>query len=242
MTQHTAFITGAGKNIGRAIAVDFARRGINVVLVGHSDRAACDAAAAECTAHGVGTLVLMGDVSDPETCRTMAAEALARFGTVDILVTGAAARPHWSFLDTSDDQWARVMDLNCNQLFWLAKAFLPGMLAAGWGRIIGFTGMHAIRGAHRAPTVAGKHAQWGIIKALSHEFAARGITANALSPGPIGPPDPDPAPDKPKFPKLIPMDRRGTPEEVAAVAGMLVGPDSGYISGQMIAINGGGIT
>ncbi|MBF9033035.1 SDR family oxidoreductase [Rhodobacterales bacterium HKCCE2091] len=242
MIRHAAFITGAGKNIGRGIALEFARRGIDVVLNGRSDRAACQAVAAECAALGVETLIAMGDVGDRAVCRDLAAQALDRFGTIDVLVTSAAARPHAGFLDTSDEDWARVMDLNASQLFWLAKAFVPGMLERGWGRIIGFTGMHAIRGAHMAPTVAGKHAQWGLAKALSHEFAARGITANVLSPGPIGPADPNPAPDKPKFPKLIPMDRRGTPEEVAAVAGMLVSDEGGYVTGQMIAINGGGTT
>lgn len=241
MSKHTAFITGAGRNIGRAIALELARRGINVVLVARSNPGACESLAAECAALDVDTLVVTGDAGSRDDCRRMAGEALARFGTVDVLVTAAAMRPNWSLLDTSDEQWNEVFDLNLNSVFWLARAFLPGMVGQGWGRVIGFTGMHAIRGAHKGPVAASKHGQWGLMKAISHEFAAQGVTANAISPGPIGPEN-TADPHRQKFPPLIPMARRGTPEEVAVVAGMLASDEGAYISGQMIAVNGGGTT
>lgn len=241
MTRHTAFITGAGRNIGRAIAIELARRQMNVVLVARSNPGACEGVAAECAAFGVDTLVLVGDAGSRADCKRMAAEALDRFGVVDVLVTGAAMRPSWSLLDTSDEQWDEVLALNLGSAFWLSRAFLPGMVQRRWGRVIGFTGMHAIRGAHKGPVAASKHGQWGLIKAISHEFASQGVTANAISPGPIGPENTG-DPNRPKFPPLIPMARRGTPEEVAVVAGMLASEDSSYISGQMIAVNGGGTT
>lgn len=242
MGRHAAFITGAGRNIGRAIALDFARRGIDLVLVGRSDRAALEAVAEACAPLGVRSQILVGNIGDRPTCLGMAEEALARFGVIDVLVTGAAMRPHWPLLETTDEQWDEVLNVNLNAAFWLARAFLPGMVERRWGRIIGFAGMHAIRGAHKAPGSASKHGQWGLMKAISHEFSAQGITANVLSPGPIGPADPNPPPGAPTFPKLIPMGRRGTPEEVAVVAGMLVSEECSYLTGQIIPINGGGTT
>lgn len=244
MKRHTAFITGAGRNIGRAIALELARRGMNIVLNGRSDRASCDEVAALCTEAGIETLVLMGDVGSAEECARLSAAALERFGTIDVLVTSAAMRPNWPLLETTDAQWQQVMDLNLGSVFWLSRAFLPGMAAQGWGRVIGFSGMHAIRGAHKGPVAASKHGQWGLMKAISHEFAAQGITANAISPGPIGPEleSFSHGGEKPVFPKLIPMGRRGTPEEVAAFVGVIASEEGGYMTGQMIAINGGGTT
>ena len=130
--KHNAFISGAGGNIGRAVAMDLARRGCNVVVNGSSNRANCDAVAAQVKALGVEAAVLMGDVGDPEEAKRMAAEALARFGTIDILVNNAAIRPHQGFLEISDADWHRVIDVDLNAAMHFARAFLPGMCAQGW--------------------------------------------------------------------------------------------------------------
>jgi 3-oxoacyl-[acyl-carrier protein] reductase len=240
--KHTAFITGAGKNIGRAIAHELAKRGMNVVIVGRTDADACHAVAAECGKFGVETLVLMGDVGSRDNCQRWAKEALARFKVIDVLVTNAAARPTVSLIETSDEQWTELLDINLSSCFWLSKAFLPGMIGQGWGRIIGFTGMQAIRGVHKGPVAASKHAQWGLMKSISSEFSSMGITANAISPGPIAADDPAKDPRLGRVPDIVPMARRGTPAEVAVLAGLLASEEGSYMTGQMIAVNGGGTT
>src|SRR5580658_8879223 len=142
--QHNAFISGAGRNIGRAVAMELAGRGCNVVINGSSSRVNCDRVAAQVTALGVEAVVLMGDVGTADEAKRIAAAALARFGTIDILVNNAAVRPHQGFLEISDADWQRVIDVDLNAAMQFARAFLPGMIARGWGRIVNFTGLNAI--------------------------------------------------------------------------------------------------
>ena len=146
MARKTALITGAGRNIGRACALGLAQDGYNVVINGSSNRAACEKVAQEATAQGVEALVAMGDVGDPKDAARIAFEAIARFGAVDVLVNNAAIRPGKSFLETSDEDWRRVMSVDLDAAVWLARACLPKMLERGWGRIVNFTGMNAMQG------------------------------------------------------------------------------------------------
>ena len=146
-TAHNAFISGAGRNIGRAIALDLARRGCNVVFNGSSNRANCEAVAAQAKALGVEAVVLMGDVGATDEAKRLAGAALDEFGTIDILVNNAAIRPHQGFLEMSEADWRRVISVDLNAAMHFARAFLPGMIAQGWGRIVNFTGLNSIMGA-----------------------------------------------------------------------------------------------
>ncbi len=171
----------------------------------------------------------------------MAREALEHFGTVDILINNAAIRPAKPFLELDEADWHRVLDVDLNAAFYTAKAFLPAMVAGGWGRIINLTGMNAIHGyAGRAPVSAAKHGVWGLTKALAKEFGPRGVTVNAVSPGPIRSQHPDPAMTQHIESQLgkIPLGRLGEPQEIAALCGFLASEAGGFISGQMIAANG----
>jgi 3-oxoacyl-[acyl-carrier protein] reductase len=241
MVQHAAFISGSGKNIGRAIALKLAQAGVNVVLNGRSDTAACEAVAAEVRALGAEAEVLMGDVSDATDVKRLAAAALARFGTIDILVNNAGLRPHKPLLETSDAEWQQVLNVNLNSCFWLAKAFLPGMMEQRWGRIINFAGMYAMRGtAEHAPISAAKHGGWGLAKSLANEFGPYGITANSVSPGPIRKDGNETADTSTEAAKhKVPLGRMGLPAEVAALVALLCSDEGGFISGQMLAVNGG---
>ena len=145
-STRTAFVSGSGRNIGRAIVLELAKRGCNVIVNGSSDSKACEKVAAEAEEQGGNALVAMGDVGDPTAIARMTTESLERFGTVDILVNNAAIRPHGPFLETTDEEWQLVMDVDMNAAFRFSRAFLPGMIAQGWGRIVNFTGMNAIRG------------------------------------------------------------------------------------------------
>lgn len=243
--RKAALITGAGRNIGRAVTLGLAQDGFDVAVNGSSDRAAAEAVAAEARAFGVQALVVMGDVGRREECLRIAAGALAAFGTVDVLVNNAALRPEKPFLEMAPEDWSRVMSVDVEAAVWLAQALLPGMIAQGWGRIVNFTGMNAMQGyTGRAPVSAAKHAAWGLTKALAKEFAAKGVTVNAVSPGPIAADDDEPgkATDRHGYVVKIPAGRMGTPAEVATVVRMLVSEGGAYVNGQMLQVNGGGAT
>lgn len=245
MPRRTALITGSGRNIGRACALALAADGFNVVINGSANRAACDQVAAEAERLGVGALVAMGDVGVAAEAARIAAAAITHFGAVDVLVNNAALRPGKPFLETSDAEWRRVMAVDLDAAIWLARACLPGMLAKGWGRIVNFTGMNAIHGyAGRAPVSVAKHGVWGLTKALAKEFGPRGITVNAISPGPIQGERDDAAAAQhvQSMQARVPVGRLGRPEEVAAALCLLATEAGAFINGQMIQVNGGAET
>jgi len=241
-----ALVTGAGKNIGRACVLGLAEDGFNVAINGSSDRAACESVAREAGMFGVKTIVVMGDVGKSAECKRIADEAIKAFGAVDALLNNAALRPNKPFLEMTDDEWQRVIDVDMNAAVWLARACLPGMVKKGWGRIVNFAGMNAIHGhAGRAPVSVAKHGVWGLSKALAMEFGPKGITTNTISPGPIAPDvEEENASAQARAQTLarVPLGRFGAPVEVAAAARLLVSEAGGYINGQMIAVNGGGAT
>jgi 3-oxoacyl-[acyl-carrier protein] reductase len=243
--RKAALVTGAGKNIGRAVALGLADDGFDVAINGASDRAAAERVAAEVRARGRAAIVAMGDVGSPEECARIAAAALAAFGTVDVLVNNAALRPAKPFLETTTEDWRRVMAVDVEAAIWLSKALLPGMIAQGWGRIVNFTGMNAIHGyAGRAPVSVAKHGLWGLTKSLAKEFAKAGVTVNAISPGPIAADDdvPGEANNRSGYVAKVPLGRMGTPAEIATVVRMLTSEGGAYVTGQMLQVNGGAET
>ncbi|MBR0645130.1 SDR family NAD(P)-dependent oxidoreductase [Plastoroseomonas hellenica] len=246
MTQRrkAALVTGAGRNIGRAAVLALAGDGFDVAINGSSNRAACEAVAEEARALGVEALVTMGDVGRPEDCARIAAEAIARFGAVDVLVNNAALRPAKPFLETSEEEWRRVIAVDLDGAVWLTRACVPGMLERGWGRIVNFTGMNAMHGyAGHSPVSVSKHGVWGLTKALAKEFGPKGVTVNAISPGPIAEDGEDLVSERRAAAiARVPVGRMGTPKEVAAAVRLLASEDGAYITGQMLQVNGGGQT
>ncbi|WP_163269461.1 SDR family NAD(P)-dependent oxidoreductase [Chelativorans alearense] len=237
----TAFISGSGRNIGRAVAVQLAGLGANVVINGTSNRQACDDTAGLVHAQGTESLIVMGDMGRAEDIAAMSKAALDRFGTIDILVNNAAIRPHKPFLEMDESDWHSVVDTSLTAAFRTTQAFLPGMVDKGWGRIISMTGMKAIKGYFEgAPISAAKHGIWGLTKALATEFGPHGITANAVSPGQTLTEGRDGTDPKKLAP--IPVGFMGTPEDVAAAVTFLASPASRFVNGQMIGVNGGQAT
>ena len=146
----------------------------------------CEATAAEARKLGIKATVLMGDTGNRTDNARMIREALAFNGSVDALVHNAAIRPHQGFLEMSEEEWQRVFDVNFSAALWFARAFLPGMIEKGWGRLVSFVGMNAIGGhAGRSHVSASKHAVWGMTKTLAKEFGPKGVTCNVISPGTI---------------------------------------------------------
>ena len=188
----TALITGSGQNIGRGIAHHLAAAGFNIIVNGSSDQEAAEKVASEVRAKGSTAMVAIGDVGDKAAAEQIVQAGLNQFGAIDVLVNNAAIRPHAPFLDISEAEWQRVMNVDLNAAIWLSRSVLPAMTHKGWGRIISFSGMNAQRGYPGAsPVAVAKHAVWGLTKSLAAEFGPLGITANIISPGTL--PGDDPA-------------------------------------------------
>lgn len=238
LSDRTAFVSGSGKNIGRAVAIRLAEAGANVIVNGSTDRDSCEKTAELIRETGVEALVVMGDMGTAADVKRLSVAALERFGRVDILVNNAARRPHKPFLEMTDDDWNHVVDVSLTGAFRTARAFLPGMVEGGWGRIINFAGMKAMRGYFEgAPISAAKHGVWGLTKALSREFADKSITANVISPGQIR--KDSATEDDPERTASIPAGVMGRPTDIAATVAFLASPDAAFITGQMFAVNGG---
>jgi 3-oxoacyl-[acyl-carrier protein] reductase len=237
-----ALVTGAGKNIGRGIALALARDGAALVVNGRADRAAVDSVVREIEAAGGKAMAAMGDVSDAAVAPRLAAEAAARFGGVDILVSNAGLRRQTSFLDMSFDEWREIMSVALDGAFLLAKAVAPQMVARGGGAIVGLSGISTHIGTpNRCHVSASKSGLEGLMRALAIELAPHGITCNAIAPGAIdttrgasaGPTPPN------RVNRPIPLKRFGTVDEIAAMVRLLVGPEGTFITGQTIHVNGG---
>ena len=237
----TALVTGSGRNIGRGIALHLAASGCNVVLNGSQDREACEDVAEKVRSVGAKAAIEICDIGDRKAVLAMAASALDKFETVDILINNAAIRPGGDFLEVSEDDWNRVMDVNLTAAFHLCRAFMPGMIEKGWGRIVNFTGMNAQMGGHSRPAVTvSKHAMWGLTKTLSRDYGPKGVTTNIISPGTF--PDVSVDTSTPDFKALRqanPSGRLGTPDDIAAVVDLLMTDEGGFINGQKLQGNGG---
>lgn len=243
----TAFISGAGRNIGRSIAIELARRRCNLVLNGLSNRKDCEETARLSREAGApGILVTLGNVGDRERMQAIASEALQAFGRVDIVINNAGIRPHTPFLKMRDEDWYHILDVNLGAAFHACRAFLPGMVEEGWGRIINITGKTSIEGyGGRVPVSVTKHGLLGMTKALAKEFGASGVTSNAISPGAVrrvDAVDAEMARRTASRVAEIPAGRIGEPEDIAALAGFLCSHQASFINGQMIASNGGAAT
>jgi 3-oxoacyl-[acyl-carrier protein] reductase len=241
----TALITGSGQNIGRAIAHAFARSGANVVVNGHRNQAAIDNVAAEARALGVGALAVLADVADAGAVESMVERAAETFGGVDISVSNASVRLHTPFLDISLEEWRRIIESNLNASFYLARAVIPGMKQRGWGRLIHISGRDGFMPIpNRVHNITCKAGVYAMAKALAIEFGPFGITANTVSPGVI-----DTTRDLTQYPqfrdgygeraKALPVRRIGHVDEIAAACTYLASDAAGFVTGQVLHVNGG---
>lgn len=242
LNGHVAFVSGAGRNIGRAIAIDLARNGADLVLNTRASRDDLEAVAEIVRALGVRALTVLGNVGDAGDVRKMAETALAEFGKVDIVVNNVAIRPEKPFLEITEEDWRSVFAIDLDSAFHTCQAFLPGMIAQNWGRIINLGGVHAMQGhPGRVHVSAAKHGLWGMTKSIALEFAKQGITANVVAPGIIDT-SRDNADNERRFAAVaakIPAGRMGTSEEIASLISYLASDGAGFLTGQIIGVNGG---
>src|SRR2546423_1061003 len=184
LAGRVAIVTGAGRNIGRAIALALAAAGGAVAVNGRANRAEVDAVVAEIESRGGRALAVMADVSDEAAVQRMAAAAAERFGRIDILVNNAAVRPEKPFESISLSDWRAVHSVILEGAFLAVKACLPHLKASGSGAIVNIGGMSAHTGAkHRAHVVAAKSGLIGFTRGLAHDLAENGITVNCVVPG-----------------------------------------------------------
>lgn len=238
-----ALVTGAGKNIGRAIALTLARDGATILVNGRVDKAAVDGVVGEIKAAGGNAIAAMGDVSDPAVAPRLAAEAEKQLGGVDILVSNAGLRRQTSFLDMSFEEWREILSVALDGAFLLGKAFVPQMVAKGQGgAFVAMSGISTHVGTpNRCHVSASKSGLEGLMRALAVELAPHRITCNALSPGAIDTTRAASAGPMPanRINRPIPLKRFGTVDEIAAMVRLLVGPEGTFITGQTIHVNGG---
>lgn len=238
-----ALVTGAGKNIGRAVALSLARDGAAVVVNGRSDAAAIEAVADEIRAAGGQAVALLADVAREEDVARLAAEAARTFGGVDILVCNAGLRRQTAFTDISYAEWREILSVALDGAFLLARAFAPQMAARGGGSIIALSGISTHVGTpNRAHVSASKAGLEGLMRALAVELAPQGIRANCVAPGAVDTQrgaSAGPMPAGLGREAGIPLGRKASVEEIAAVVRMLAGPDGGYVTGQTLHVNGG---
>lgn len=187
----------------------------------------------------------VADLSTVAGCRRLIQAASDAFSGIDVVVNSVAIRPEAAFVELSSADWDRVLKTNLTAPFLICQAFLGGMQEHRWGRIINFAGMNAMAGYNRRAHVsASKHGIVGLTKAIAREFAAHGITANVISPGPIKGHYDDPALAEHVREQVskVPMGRLGTPYEVATAVGFLASDGGAFCTGQLIQLNGGAMT
>jgi 3-oxoacyl-[acyl-carrier protein] reductase len=244
LAGRTALVTGSGRNIGRAIALSLAAQGANVVVNGHSDRAAVDGVVDEIRQAGGQAIGVMADVSLDAQVASLVEAAADQFGSLDIVVSNVGIRRKQAFLDITPEDWDSVMRTNLTPAFLLARHVLPLMRARHWGRIVLISGFDGFWGqvTERAHNITAKAGLHGLAMALAREFGPDGITANTVAPGAI-----DTIRDwsqythqlREQLEREIPLGRYGDPDEVAAACDLLCSDRGGFISGQVIHVNGG---
>jgi 3-oxoacyl-[acyl-carrier protein] reductase len=236
-----AIVTGAGRNIGRAIALTLAQGGASVLLNARSNRTETDAVAREIEAAGGRALVHIGDVADAKAMAALAEAALAGFGRIDILVNNAALRREKPFAEMDYAEWREILDVTLDGAFHCTKACLPALRSSGEGTIVNIGGLSAHTGAgNRAHVITAKAGIVGFTRALANDLAGDGITVNCVVPGLIGTPRPkgQPEPAHHLTHRTL-TGERGRPEDVAAIVRFLCGPGARYVTGQAIHANGG---
>jgi len=249
LKDRVALISGASRNIGKTIALTFAREGADVILVANKSGDELEEAAQECGALGVRAQALQADVSDSAHVNRLVQQGLERFGHVDILVSAAGIRPNRPFWEVTDDEWHRVLAVNLYATFYLARALAPEMMKRKSGNIIAIGGMSTLTaGTNRAAVGASKTGLHGLIRSIALELGPYGVRANLVLPGLIDTARLNPEWYPPGGADLMrpgagghstPLGRKGTPQDVANACLYLASDESSYVTGDRIVCAGG---
>lgn len=242
MTERTAIVTGGSRGIGRAVCRKLAERSMNIVMNYSANADAAEEAADVCRSLGARVVTVQGSVVVPEDCDRIVQEALDAFGQVDVLVNSAGITRDNLLLRMSEEDFDQVIAVNLRGTFRMMKAVARPMMRKRYGRIINLSSIVGEMGnAGQVNYAASKAGVNGMTKAFAKEIAGKGITVNAVAPGFIDT-DMTRALSREAAESLkarIPMGRLGTPEDVAHVISFLASEEAGYVTGQVIGVNGG---
>lgn len=245
MAGRVAVVTGAGSGIGLGVARQLAADGHRVALV-DLDGETTRAAAAELESQGCRATAHEADVADRSALEAIYKSARADLGPITIVVTSAGIEAFDPIVDISPDRWDRVLAVNLTGTFTCLQLAVPDMIEAGWGRIVTISSSSAQSGApNMAHYVASKGGVIGLTKAFARELARYGITANTIPPTIVDTPmarkgaTSGNVPDVATLGRMVPLGRPGTPEDIAAACSYLCSEQAGYITGQVIGVNGG---
>lgn len=233
-----ALVTGGSGALGSAISRALAAQGLAVIIHANGNLAAAETVAAEITATGGSATAVAFDVTDGSASR-QALEKILEQGPIQVLINNAGIHDDAIMPGMRPEQWSRVIDVSLNGFFNVTQPLLMPMLRTRWGRIVSVSSVAAVMGnrgqTNYAAAKAGLH---GASKSLALEVASRGVTVNVVAPGIIASPMADQVFSKEAIEQMVPMKRAGTADEVAALVSFLASEQAGYISGQVISING----
>ncbi|MGZ5131119.1 MAG: 3-oxoacyl-ACP reductase FabG [Caldimonas sp.] len=233
-----ALVTGASGGIGRAIAERLARDGAHVIVHANTRVEAAAAIVEAIVGDGGSAEAIAFDVTDREATRAACDRLVAAGGAIQIVVNNAGVHDDAAFPALRQEQWNRVIDVSVNGFFNVTQALVMPMIRTRWGRIVNLSSVAAIAGNRgQVNYAAAKGAINSATKALALELASRGITVNAVAPGLIDA-GMAAAIDPAVIERVVPMKRAGSAAEVAALVAFLASDDAGYISGQVVSING----
>ncbi|KPH58076.1 SDR family NAD(P)-dependent oxidoreductase [Novosphingobium sp. ST904] len=247
MSSHdrVVVVTGGASGIGLGVSRLFARNGHPVAML-DIQQDALDRESAALRSEGAAILARKVDVSDRNSIEAAYAAVREELGPIAIVVANAGISEGIRFQDVTVETWQRMIDINLTGVFHTVQAALPDMVAAGWGRIITISSQAAQSGAaDRAHYSAAKAGVIGLTRALAREFAGQGITVNTIPPSVVATPMAEAGIAAGTFPPLdviaqhIPIPRPGTPEDIAAACEYLASDGAGYVTGQVLAVNGG---
>lgn len=238
LEDRVAIVTGAARGIGRAIAQKLAAEGATVAV------ADLDAAGAAETVKGLGKGMALGvDVSDPDSVEAMVKAVTDEHGRVDVLVNDAAIVPFIPWAEVDLEHWRKLIDTNLTGVYLCTRAAWGPMREAGYGRIVNIASNTVLAGTpNMAAYVAAKGGVLGFTRALATEIGADGITVNAVAPGLTASEGVLASPHKEAFEfvqSLQALQRRGEPEDIAPTVAFLCSEESGWVTGQLIAVDGG---
>ena len=231
----TALVTGGSRGIGRAICLELAKAGCNVAVNYAGSAAAAEETAAQCRALGVRAEAFQADVSSAAACAALVEQVLAAFGRIDVLVNNAGVTRDNLLLRMSEEDYDRVLDTNLKGAVFCCKAVARPMMRQRYGRFVNLSSVGQVNYS------ASKAGLIGLTKSLAKELASRGVTANAVAPGFIETDMTNALPEAARSAMAagIPAGRPGLPEEVARAVAFFAREDAGYITGQVLCVDGG---
>lgn len=241
-SRPAALVTGGGRGIGRAICLELAKAGFDVCINYAASSAAAEQTAEECKAFGVQAVALQADVTNPAECQTLVDTAAKTFGRLDVLVNNAGVNADKLILRMQEADFDKVIDTNLKGAFFCSKAACKLMMRQRYGRIINLSSVVGLHGnAGQSNYAASKAGLIGLTKSLAKEFAARGVTVNAVAPGFIETDMTAAMPEAAKMAALaaVPAGRIGAPAEVAHAVAFLASEEAAYITGQVLCVDGG---